>query len=49
MSRYPFTDCLNEYMPIEYGHISSSTYGTNRRRLVQIGKILHDLKAEGRF
>lgn len=48
MSRYPFTDCLNEYMPVEYGHISSSTYGTNRRRLVQIGKIFHELKQEGR-
>lgn len=48
MSRYPFTDCLNEYMPVEYGHISSSTYGTNRRRLVQIGKIFHELKQDGR-
>ena len=48
MSRYPFTDCLNEYMPVEYGHISYSTYGTNRRRLVQIGKIFHELKSNGR-
>ncbi len=48
MSRYPFTDCLNEYMPVEYGHISTDTYGTARRRLVQIGKIFHELKQAGR-
>lgn len=48
MSRYPFTDCLNEYMPVEYGHISSSTYATSRRKLVQIGKIFHQLKQDGK-
>ncbi|MFA6952870.1 MAG: hypothetical protein WCQ23_07420 [Candidatus Methanomethylophilaceae archaeon] len=48
MSRYPFTDCLNEYMPLEYGHISSSTYATTRRKLVQLGKIFHELKQDGR-
>lgn len=48
MSRYPFTDCLNEYMPLEYGHIASSTYATTRRKLVQLGKIFHELKQDGR-
>ncbi len=48
MSRYPFTDCLSEYMPAEFGHISSDTYGTSRRRLVQIGKIFHEMKQSGR-
>ena len=47
MSRYPFTDCLNQYMPAELGHISSDTYGTARRRLVQIGKIFNQLKQDG--
>ena len=48
MSRYPFTDCLNEYMPLECGHIASSTYATTRRKLVQLGKIFHELKQDGR-
>lgn len=47
MSRYPFTDCLNQYMPAELGHIFSDTYGTARRRLVQIGKIFNQLKQDG--
>lgn len=47
MSRYPFTDALNEFMPNELGHIASNTYETSRRRLAQIGKMFTQLKHEG--
>lgn len=47
MSRYPFTDCLNEYMPAEYGHISTETYKTTKRHLARIGRAFTLLKDRG--
>ncbi len=48
MGRYPFTDCLNEYLPAEDGHLSDETLATTKRRLRQIGKIFHQLKGDGK-
>lgn len=44
MGRYPFSECLKEYMPNERGHISEETYDAMYRRLKQLGRIFHDLK-----
>jgi len=46
MGRYPFSECVNAYIPVERGHISSATLETTRRRLMQIGRIFHQLKEE---
>jgi Site-specific recombinase XerD len=47
MGRYPFTECVNNYIPTERGHISKETLETTRRRLLQIGRIFHQLKEDG--
>jgi len=47
MGRYPFTECINEYLPAEEGHLQQTTLESNSRRLRQIGSIFQDLKAEG--
>ena len=47
MGRYPFTECINGYMPTEKGHITKGTFDTMFRRLMQIGKIFKHLKEEG--
>lgn len=47
MGRYPFTECINGYLPTERGHISKNTLDTTYRRLMQIGRIFHQLKQEG--
>ena len=47
MGRYPFIDCINEYLPRERGHIESATSQTLERRLRQIGHIFHELKDKG--
>ncbi|AGI47151.1 Site-specific recombinase XerD [Thermoplasmatales archaeon BRNA1] len=47
MGRYPFSECINEYLPAEEGHIAKSTMGTTSRRLRQIGSIFHYLRGEG--
>ena len=46
MGRYPFTECVNNYIPVERGHISKETLETIYRRLLQIGRIFHQLKEE---
>lgn len=48
MGRYPFTECLNEFLPLEEGHISTDSLGTMYRRLRQIGRIFKELKEEGK-
>jgi len=48
LGRYPFTDCINLYLPVEDGHTSAETLASTQRRLVQIGRIFHQLKAEGK-
>lgn len=48
MGRYPFTECINEYLPTEVGHLSAETISTNGRRLRQIATIFNQLKAEGK-
>ena len=47
MTRYPFTDCIKEYLPTERGHLAASTYDTLGRKLRQLGRIFKDLKEEG--
>ncbi len=47
MGRYPFTECVNEYLPSEEGHLAPSTMDALGRRLRQIAGIFHDLKTEG--
>lgn len=47
MGRYPFTECLDEYLPMEAGHIEPTTMQTFERRLRQIGRIFHEMKQEG--
>ena len=44
MGRYPFTECLNEYLPSEEGHLEPITMQSFERRLRQIGDIFHELK-----
>ena len=47
MGRYPFTECLNEYLPSEEGHLEPITMKSFTRRLRQIGDIFHELKESG--
>ena len=47
MGRYPFTECVKAYLPVETGHISKETYKATSRRLIQLGKIFRELKEKG--
>ncbi|MBQ7702219.1 MAG: site-specific integrase [Candidatus Methanomethylophilaceae archaeon] len=47
MGRYPFTECLDEFLPMEAGHIEPTTMQTFERRLRQIGRIFHEMKEKG--
>ncbi len=47
MGRYPFTECVKAYLPVELGHISDDTYKATQRRLIQLGKIFRELKENG--
>lgn len=49
MGRYPFVECINEYLPTEEGHLSAETLSAYGRRLRQIAKIFTQLKAEGKI
>lgn len=44
MGRYPFTECLNEYLPSEEGHLEPITMQSFSRRLRQIGDIFHEMR-----
>ncbi len=49
MGRYPFMECVNEYLPSEEGHIAPETMKSLERRLRQIAGIMHQLKEEGKI
>ena len=49
MSRYPFMECVNEYVPTIDGHIEQQTYKVRLRRLKQISKILEEMMKDEQY
>ncbi|MBQ7978751.1 MAG: site-specific integrase [Candidatus Methanomethylophilaceae archaeon] len=47
MTRYPFTDCIKEFMPTQRGYYEDITYDSVHRKLKHLGEIVEKLKAEG--
>lgn len=48
MSRYPFIECLNDYLRAEDGHSSYETLATADRRIRQLARIFVELNENGR-
>gem|GEM_PF-817725 len=46
MSRYPFLERVNDYMPSLYGHLEEITYKTRYRRYKQLSRIFEDMKVD---